>query len=119
MAKKDACYHKVKRRYKVFPSTYRMYEAWARSSRNRGTSDIQAGDILTVFTTDNKSLRKKYHYGQHIVMCEFVDGDEIHTIEGNAKGELGDGSYGEGVIKRTRKIKDVAYVYRLLGEDLC
>jgi len=106
-------------RKKVFPSTYRMYANWAQSSRNRGRSDIQPGDILTVWTTSNSSVRGKFHYGQHIVLCEYVDGDEIYTIEGNAKGELGDGSTGEGVIKRTRSIKDVAYVYRLLGEDLC
>jgi len=106
-------------RKKVFPSTFRMYDNWARSSRNRGKKDIQPGDIITVWTTEKASIRSKYHYGQHIVLCEYVDGDKIYTIEGNAKGELGDGTYGEGVIKRTRDLKDVAYVYRLLGEDLC
>ena len=106
-------------RKKVFPSTYRMYSHWANSSRNRGKEDIQPGDIITVWTSSNYDIRRKYHYGQHIVICEFIDGDLIHTIEGNAKGELGDGTQGEGVIKRTRKIEDVAYVYRLLSEDLC
>ena len=106
-------------RKKVFPSTYRMYSNWAQTSRNRGKKDIQSGDIVVVWTSRNQDVRNKYHYGQHITLCEFVDGDEIHTIEGNAKGELGNGSTGEGVIKRVRKIKDVAYVYRLLSEDLC
>jgi len=106
-------------RKKVFPSTYRMYDHWARSSRNRGVKDIQSGDIVVVWTSEKQSIREKYHYGQHITLCEFVDGDEVHTIEGNAKGELGDGTWGEGVIKRKRNIKDIAYVYRLLSEDLC
>ena len=106
-------------RKKIFPSTFRMYDHWARSSRNRGKGDIQAGDIVVVWTSQSQSVRDKYHYGQHITLCEFVDGDEIHTIEGNAKGELGDGTWGEGVIKRKRSLKDVAYVYRLLSEDLC
>jgi hypothetical protein len=41
----------------------------------------------------------------------------IHTIEGNAKGTLGDESYGEGVIKQERSFDQVAHVYRLLGVD--
>lgn len=109
----------VSLRKKVFPSTYRMYNHWANSSRNRGKTDIQPGDIVVVWTSSNNDIRKKYHYGQHITLCEFIDGDEVHTIEGNAKGEMFDGSTKEGVIKRIRKLSDVAYVYRLLSEDLC
>ena len=109
----------IELRKKVFPSTYRMYSNWANTSRNRGKTDIQSGDIIVVWTSSSDDIRRKYHYGQHITLCEFVDGDEIHTIEGNARGELGDGSTGEGVIKRVRNLKDVAYVYRLLSEDLC
>ena len=72
-------------RKKVFPSTYRMYSHWANSSRNRGKEDIKAGDIITVWTSSNYDIRRKYHYGQHIVLCEFIDGDEIHTIEETLK----------------------------------
>ena len=45
-----------------------------------------------------------------------VDGD-FDTIEGNAKGYGPDGEWREGVSKRTRNIKDVACIYRLLDGD--
>jgi len=97
-----------------------MYRDWAGSSRSRGVGDIKQGDILTVWTTTTKSIRSKYHYGQHIVLVITPPDDEgyVTTIEGNARGEGPKGSSFEGVITRKRYIQNIAYVYRLLSEDI-
>lgn len=107
-------------RKKTFPSCYRMYRDWAGSSRSRGVGDIKQGDILTVWTTTTKSIRSKYHYGQHIALVITPPDDEgyVTTIEGNARGEGPKGSTFEGVITRKRYIQNIAYVYRLLSEDI-
>ena len=58
--------------------------------------------------------------GDHITLCvdsSTIDQGYITTIEGNAHGELGDGTNGEGVIKRQRTINEFAHVYRLLADD--
>ena len=107
------CYQKVKfsLRNKVFPSCYRMNEAWSNTSRR--VKNIYVGDIVTVFTTAHKS------YGDHIVIALSLvdDNGDFETIEGNAKGFGPNGDWREGVSKRTRNIKDVARIYRLLDGD--
>lgn len=107
------CYTSVKMniRKKVFPSTYRMYEAWANTSRRISIDSVTPGDIVIVYA----GARKRW--GDHITLCEKVCDGYIETIEGNAKGTLGDGTYGEGVIKRQRSFDSIAYVYRLQAVD--
>jgi len=101
-------------RKKVFPSCYRMYKAWSKTSRSIDHAKVAPGDIVVVYTS-KRSLQ-----GDHITVCidsSTLNEGYITTIEGNAHGTLGDGSYGEGVIKRERKLDEFAHVYRLLGED--
>ena len=110
------CYTEVKQpiRTKIFPSCYRMYKAWSNTSRRIDPMKIQPGDIVVVYSS------KRALWGDHITICEdnsTINQGYISTVEGNAKGKLGDGSNGEGVIKRQRSLDSIAHVYRLLGED--
>ena len=90
-----------------------MFQNWAKTSRKIKIDDVQSGDIVVVFTS------KRSIQGDHITLCHSTDlkNGYIETIEGNAKGTLGDGEYGEGVIKRRRSFEEIAHVYRLLGID--
>ena len=110
------CYTKVNSniRKKIFPSCYRLYSNWAKTSRKISIEDVQAGDIVVIYTA------KRSVQGDHITLC--VDASTkkdgyIKTIEGNAKGELGNGEFGEGVIRQERELEKIAHVYRLLGSD--
>ena len=110
------CYTNVnmQTKKKIFPSCYRMYSNWAKTSRKVSIEAIEAGDIVVVFTS------KRSVQGDHITLC--VDASTaqdgyITTIEGNAHGTLGDGTNGEGVITRQRELHEVAHVYRLLSVD--
>lgn len=110
------CYASVSAntRKKIFPSCYRMYSNWATTSRKISVDAVQAGDIVVIYTS------KRSVQGDHITLC--VDASTVHegyisTIEGNAHGELADGSYGEGVIKQKRELDKIAHVYRLLSVD--
>ena len=109
------CFSKVQFniRQKIFPSCYRLYNNFNNTSRRAGK--VRPGDIVTVFTSKDKTPI----YGNHIVIAMSlpdVDGD-FDTIEGNAKGYGPGGEWREGVSKRTRNIKDVACIYRLLDGD--
>jgi len=110
------CYTKASAniRKKIFPSCYRMYKNWGQTSRYVPVNKIQRGDIVIVWAGKHSTQ------GDHITLC--VDADAlslgyISTIEGNAVGTLGDGSRGEGVIKRQRTVDEIAHVYRLLASD--
>lgn len=113
------CYITLKRdiRKKIMPSCSRLSSNWGRSGRNRTGGPIQAGDILTVWTTQRGDQRNAY--GQHIVLACGPANDQgmIDTVEGNAKGSGPEGQYYEGVIKRQRSLEDVARVYRPFEED--
>ena len=101
-------------RKKIFPSCYRMYSNWGQTSRKIESRKVQPGDIVVVYTS------KRSMQGDHITLCvdsSTIDQGYITTIEGNAHGELGDGTNGEGVIKRQRTINEFAHVYRLLADD--
>ena len=78
-------------------------------------SDIQAGDVVVVYTSSKRSPA----YGNHITLA--IDTPDINgnfgTIEGNAKGLSCHGTQVEGVIQRLRNVEDVAAVYRPLDED--
>ena len=101
-------------RQKIFPSCYRLYQNWSKTSRHIDHEKVMPGDIVVVYSA------KRALQGDHITLC--VDNSTlkdgyITTIEGNAHGTLGNGDYGEGVIKRERKLEEFAHVYRLLGDD--
>ena len=101
-------------RQKIFPSCYRLYQNWSKTSRCIDHAKVQPGDIVVVYSS------KRALQGDHITLCvdnSTLNDGYITTIEGNAHGTLGDGEYGEGVIKRERKLEEFAHVYRLLGED--
>ena len=101
-------------RQKIFPSCYRLYKNWSKTSRSIEHSKVAPGDIVVVYSS------KRALQGDHITLCidnSTINEGYITTIEGNAHGTLGNGEYGEGVIKRQRKFSEFAHVYRLLGED--
>ena len=100
-------------RKKIFPSCYRLYSNWSQSSRHIEHDQMAPGDIVVVYAA------KRSKQGDHITICvEAPDADGVFkTVEGNAHGTLGDGSHGEGVIRRDRTLDEVAHVYRLLGGD--
>lgn len=68
---------------------------------------LEPGCIVTV------GSRGKY--GDHMVLVIGVDKRQgvFTTIEGNGIGKLGDGSKGEGVVTRTRKIADINSIYHV------
>ena len=86
-------------RYKQLASTLRIYNH-LRGPRGLFVYEVKPGDILVVTTTGAQKQ------GVHI--CVAVSEPDhaglITTIEGNARGLLGDGTVGNGVIRRTRPI---------------
>lgn len=100
-------------RQKIFPSCWRLFDNWGSTSRNIDHDKMMPGDIVVVYSA------KKAVQGDHITICVEPPNDcgDFKTVEGNAYGTLGDGSYGEGVIKRERNLEDVAHVYRLISDD--
>lgn len=68
------------------------------------------GVIATV-----KTSGRKPHVGDHIVCIEKFDADDmlIDTVEGNGRGQLGDKTKGEGVVRAVRAVADVRMVYHL------
>jgi hypothetical protein len=102
-------------RKNTFPSCYRMNRDWGNSSRVQSIDSILPGDIITVYTSDERSPS----YGNHIVIALSIPNQEgdFETIEGNAHGIGPDDTWREGVVKRTRNISSVARVYRLIDED--
>jgi hypothetical protein len=102
-------------RFKIFSSCYRLYDNWSKTSRHQDKEEIRPGDLVIVFTSDDR----KPFWGNHITIARTSpdkDGN-FHTTEGNAHGVNPDQQWVEGVVKRTRNIKDVAHVYRLIDED--
>lgn len=73
--------------------------------------------LATIAARDYGDLRNDY--GGHVVLIVGVDFEarSFETIEGNAYGELGDGSWGEGVVRRrgdkARKLSELKRVYLL------
>ena len=104
---------KLDLRKKIFPSCYRLYSNWSRTSRKIEANLMLPGDIVVVYST------KRAPQGDHITICVSAPNCDsvFKTVEGNAHGQLGDGSHGEGVIRRERNLDEVAHVYRLLGGD--
>ena len=98
---------------RVLPSTYRAQspDKWADAGiappAQVPHDEIAPGDIITVVTGSGKP------YGDHFAIVVDGEAESLLTVEGNATGELGDGSSGRGVIQRRRPIADVRRVYRL------
>lgn len=79
-------------------STYRIDALCRLDERRRvkAFADLLPGDVVCV------GRKGRCRWGEHIVLVERLDGANIKTIEGNASGRLGDGSQGEGVVRRAR-----------------
>ena len=94
-------------RFKRLASTLRIYNH-LRGPRGIFVYEVKPGDILVVTTTGAKKE------GVHI--CVAVSEPDhaglITTIEGNARGLLGDGTVGNGVIRRTRPIAKLSSAAR-------
>lgn len=104
-------------RKSIFPSCYRMYKSWYRSSRLIQKENLKAGDIVTVFNSSNEIDRQATPQGNHIVLCVETHQDYYVTIEGNAKGLNPDSKRVEGVVTNKRLFKDIAQIYRLNESD--
>ena len=84
-------------RFKRMASTLRINNH-LRNTRGVELDAIEPGDILVV-TNGSKS------YGEHIcVAVEKPANGLVVTVEGNARGILGNGRVGNGVIRRTRPL---------------
>lgn len=101
--------------YHVFASTYRLQspEKWRKAGYNEVPSikpeQIGPGDVATVNPTTSKP------YGSHIVMAISSPKDgKYKTMEGNAHGNRGDGTYGKGFIKRERELSNTAKAFEVL-----
>ena len=77
-------------------------------SREVPTDDIRPGDIMLV----GKGK------GSHITLVFAVDGDTIHTIEGNSNGIGVNGERYEGVVRHERRRPEAKMVIRMRLEDL-
>jgi hypothetical protein len=102
--------------YYVLPSTARIAspakwnEAGVDEPERPLIEDMQRGDIFTVGAGG---------IGSHIGIVDEPPDDEsgeFMTIEGNGRGLLGDGTRGEGVIRRGRNIREIKQLIRLCPE---
>jgi hypothetical protein len=97
----------------VLPSTQRMTDKARWQSAGLpllepiALRSVAPGDIVTVDTGKGKP------FGDHFVLVEDVLPGFLCTLEGNARGQLGDGQQGHGVVFRTRQMSAVKRVYRL------
>jgi hypothetical protein len=81
-----------------YPSTYRLGSTEAKHGPpllRVPSTDLRPGDVLVV--TDGSKA-----WGSHVCLVMYTLGALIYTVEGNARGKLGDGTVGAGVIMRTR-----------------
>lgn len=109
---------KLALRKEHFASTYRL-KRWARdTARFLAPRELVAGDVAIVGAANGKK------WGDHVVIVEAIEAEQIRTIEGNAVGLAPDGTTWEGVIKTVRpfvasttKIKRVLFGVRPLAED--
>ena len=92
-------------RKRTLPSCYRLQRDLGETLRAVDLKVLQPGDLLIV-----QRLRGGKSWGDHITVVEDIDLEAglAHTIEGNARGLLPDGTLGEGVVRRTRALTDEA-----------
>ena len=84
-----------------FASTYRLHRLCASDPRRRidRAEDLRPGDVAIVGRVGRRA------WGEHVTIVEGrAGGREFATVEGNATGRLGDGSTGEGVVRRVRMV---------------
>lgn len=101
-----------------FASTYRL-RRWARGTgRYVEPRALEVGDVAIVGAASGKK------WGDHVVIVESIEAEQIRTVEGNAIGLAPNGATWEGVIKTARpfvtnstKVKRVMYGVRPLAED--
>lgn len=92
-------------RRKHLASCYRLHKWSQGNARRIAVDDLQPGDIAVVgpepaSKDDPRRLRKQRpRWGRHITIVRRVTGDTVSTVSGNGHGILGDGSYGEGVVR--------------------
>lgn len=81
-------------------------ESWARS-KGILSQDPKRGDFMLLQMWDNDG-----QYSGHIGIVESVDGNQIHTIEGNTspQGSGGSDDNGGGVHRRVRSVGSCKYV---------
>ena len=104
--------------HSIFSSTTRLNgggpSPWSafgidRNKHNvKDLGDVQGSDLVVVKTSGKKA------WGDHIVIATSgpSSSGQFSTIEGNAFGIRGDGTWGKGVVKRLRNLKDVRQIYR-------
>lgn len=97
------------------PTIYRKASSRGMLQRSDGrlvapSTAIEPGVIATFRTSGRKPA-----IGDHIVLVERFDAEvgEVYTVEGNGRGTLGDGTWGEGVVRRKRPFSDIRRVYPL------
>lgn len=96
----------------VLPSTYRIEHKnhWGDvPEADRVTvQEMERGDLIIVATSGRKA------YGDHFAGVVSVDhaAQTVETVEANARGVLGDGSEGRGVVRRTRKFDEIRRIRR-------
>lgn len=84
-----------------FASTYRLVSLCRADPRRRidRAEDLRPGDVAVVGRAGRRP------WGEHVTIVEGrAGGREFATVEGNATGRLGDGSTGEGVVRRVRMV---------------
>lgn len=72
---------------------------------------LAKGDIATVGSGE---------WGSHIIMVTSSPTRDgvFETVEGNSYGQRGDGSMGQGVVRKTRNVADVVCTYRITLDHL-
>lgn len=96
--------------------------AWIIDNRAGGVNPefIQPGMVATIAARTYGDPRDSF--GGHFVLVESYDPatETVCTVEGNAVGELADGTWGEGVVRRrgkhARKLADFRRVYEFSTE---
>lgn len=100
----------------AMPTHYRKASCGLQLQRSSDGQLVEASRFVKpgVICTFKTSGRKP-SLGDHIVLVTRFDEATglIHTVEGNGRGELGDGSSGEGVVRVVRTFKDLRRVYPL------
>lgn len=107
----------------VLPSTQRLQSSakWAAAGAKKAALHdlrwenpdvyLRPGVVATIATREYGDVRDRV--GGHYVIVEHVRDGRVDTVEGNAFGELGDGSWGEGVVRRrgdkARHIEDFRF----------
>ena len=87
-----------------FPSTYKLGSTEAKHGPplpRVALDDLQPGDVLVVGRGPAAGGKV---WGDHITLVMHVLDGLAYTVEGNARGKLGDGTVGEGVVCRTRPL---------------